>query len=150
MNSRPSVLMVRRFEKWVLGLFALAMLFDSIGQAYQRDFWAAGIFFASFALSGVIGQGLSHNKTRSSSELSSGFMNSPQGAGQTPLSEEDLDNLVKYEMRFGWLLSATIITLCIHLNIEWWRIVISVIVVWILLFILAALLGTVSKVRENN
>ena len=146
-NKKPSILVVRRFEKWVAGLFALAALMTAVSQALQSDYWAAGIFFLTFLLSGVIGQGFSYNLKRSARELTQGFSSNPKSAAETEISDEELDNLVTAEKRFGLLWSATIVALLVHYSVSWWKIVVAVLGVWILLIVMTAVLGAISKKR---
>ena len=144
---KPSILSARRFEKWVVAMPALSALFMSIDQVFQGDFWEAGIFFLTFALSGVIRQGFSHNSRRTASELADDFATVPQEACKTEMSEEEVDNLVTSAKRFAVLWTFTILAICIHLGVVWWKIAISIAALWILLVAVMGLLGATSKVR---
>jgi hypothetical protein len=147
-SSTPSILFGRRFER-LIGTFALSSLFCSLSQLYQADFWAAGIFFITFWLSGLIGQGLSHNRERSAKELGFGFATVPANARQIAMTNADLDIMVKYQVRFGVLLTAMVSALGIRLGFAWWKIALATLAVWVLLVAVVGLLGAVSRVRED-
>jgi hypothetical protein len=147
-SGTPSILFGRRFER-LLWTFALSSLFCSLSQLYQADYWAAGIFFVTFWLSGLIGQGLSHNQRRSSKELGFGFAPVPENARYIAMTNADLDIMVKYQVRFGVLLTAMVSALGIRLGFAWWKIALATLAVWVLLVAVVGLLGAVSRVRED-
>ncbi len=147
-SGTPSILFCRRFER-LIGTFALSSLFCSLSQLYQADYWAAGIFFVTFWLSGLIGQGLSHNQERSAKKLGFSFTPVPANARQIAMTNAEIDTMVKYQVRFGVLLTAMVSVLGIRLGFVWWIIALAAVAVWVLLVAVVGFLGVVSRVQED-